>query len=65
MIANESEFPPRSPFLRLKRAAAYFGVSERTLFDWRKRGLPTLRERGCVVIDVDRAKQWLERRQDL
>ena len=46
---------------QIKEAAAYAGVSTRTLRAWLRRGLPFVRvPHGCILIKVADINVWLE-----
>lgn len=45
---------------RIKAAAKYCGVSERTFHDWFKRGLPFSRIGGCVLIRCSDLDEFLK-----
>lgn len=47
--------------LRPREAARAIGVSERTLWDWTKRGLvPHVRLNKAILYPVDALRRWLD-----
>ncbi len=54
---------PATPCLALRPrdAAKAMGVSERTLWDWTRRGdVPHLRRNKTILYPVDALRQWLD-----
>jgi DNA binding domain, excisionase family len=47
-------------WLRVKSAAKYCDISERTLRTWITEGLPHSKVRGIVLIKTDNLEQFLE-----
>lgn len=59
--------PAHPPRLRVRGAAAFLGVSPRSLASrgWRiKHGIPTLRVGRAVVFDAAALDHWLRRHQE-
>jgi hypothetical protein len=52
---------PRRAFVGLKEAAEYFSVSERTLFNWRRAGFPTVKVGGRCLVPLEDAERWVRR----
>lgn len=48
-----------SPYLKKKQACEYLGISNNTLDDWIKKGLPVIRIGKSVRFDVSDIAEWL------
>ena len=48
-------------WLRIKQAAEYCGVSERTVRSWLKEGLRFSRIKGIILIRIESLDSWLEK----
>jgi excisionase family DNA binding protein len=46
---------------KIRQAAAYAGVSTRTLRDWLRMGLKHSRVRGCILIRYSTLDEFLEK----
>jgi hypothetical protein len=46
-------------FMTLDEFATSVGRTERTLKRWRKKGLPYVKRGNLILINVERARQWL------
>jgi len=58
----ERRTPAPSGYAKVKKAAKYAGVSERTLRNWLKDGLPHFRlSTGTILIAYRDIDNWLER----
>jgi hypothetical protein len=49
----------RPLYLNLKQAARHFGVSERTVFNWRTMGFPVACIRGRRLVPLEKAEAWV------
>lgn len=58
MLTNANADVPRLA-LRARDAAKAIGVSERTLFDLTRRGLPCVRLDRAILYPVDALRAWL------
>lgn len=52
------------PWLTLEQAAGRVHVTERTLFEWRRDGLPSSKVRGRVLIHRDDLDRWVRNLSD-
>ena len=54
--------PDTRGYAKVKKGAAYGGVSERTFRDWLKEGLPYFRlSSGTILVAYSDIDAWLER----
>ena len=51
-------------YLSIREAADYLQISDRTLFKWRKKGLPTYQEGGVIRFRRKEIDAWMAERQD-
>ncbi|WP_078060487.1 helix-turn-helix domain-containing protein [Desulfotomaculum copahuensis] len=51
--------------LNVKELTGYLKVSERTIFQWRKEGLPCIKFQGRRIVryDMDEVMKWLDNRK--
>lgn len=48
-------------WLRIKQATKYCNMSERTVYDWFREGLPHSKVKGIVLIKVENLDEFIER----
>ncbi len=58
---QKSELIDTPGWLRVRDAAKYTGVSERTIRDWLTEGLSRSKVKGIVLIKVEWLDEWLNR----
>jgi len=52
-------------YLSIREAADYLQISDRTLFKWRKKGLPTYQEGGVIRFRRKEIDAWMAEQRKL